>query len=139
MTLPRLDERELGHLGLRLVLGINMLVHGLVRVGSPSAFADGMVAGFEATPLPAPLVRAFALVLPFVELALGAALLLGVRLRATLFLGLVLTAMLTFDTCLQQRWDVAGSQLVYAIVYWILLFRLRDARLVLGRRPETSS
>ncbi|MFY0575494.1 hypothetical protein ACN28S_15015 [Cystobacter fuscus] len=41
-----------GHLLLRLALGINILGHGLVRIGNPGAFADALVQLFANTGSP---------------------------------------------------------------------------------------
>ena len=81
------SDAALGHLVLRVMLGVNMGLHGLMRLGDPGAFANGIVKLFEATPLPAWSVRAFATGLPFVELAVGVGLLVGWHLRAFLLLG----------------------------------------------------
>ncbi|MCE9669002.1 DoxX family membrane protein [Myxococcus stipitatus] len=136
-----LDDRQLAHGVLRLVLGLNILTHGLVRVAAPGAFADSLVQGFTGTPLPEWTVRPFALVLPFVELAVGLLILLGLRLRLALVAGGALIAMLTFGESLRQQWNTVGLQLLYALAYFVLLSRASDARLTLdgllaGRRTR---
>ncbi|KFE71318.1 hypothetical protein DB31_3448 [Hyalangium minutum] len=135
-TTQRISDAALAHLGLRLVLGINIAVHGLVRVPAPVAFAEGMVKGFAETPLPAPLVLAFGVTLPFIELAVGVAVLLGLRLRWALFGGLLVMAGLTFGTCLQQNWNNAGLQLTYAVAYAALLATVAHARFTLDGTLE---
>ncbi|MCP3098301.1 DoxX family membrane protein [Myxococcus sp. K15C18031901] len=136
-----LEDRQLAHGVLRLVVGLNILVHGLVRVGAPGAFADGIVQGFASTPLPEWSVRPFALVLPFAELAVGLLILLGLKLRLALVAGGVLIAMLTFGESLRQQWNTVGLQLIYALAYSALLARASDARftvdgLLAGRRAR---
>lgn len=131
-TSDRTRDRQLAHLGLRVVLGLNIAVHGLVRLPAPMTFADKLTAGFSETLLPATLVYPIAVAIPFVELAIGLAVLVGFRLRAALLGGLGLMGLLTVGVCLQQRWEVAGLQLVYALVYWVLLANASDARWTLG-------
>ncbi|QSQ13470.1 DoxX family membrane protein [Myxococcus landrumensis] len=124
----RLEDRHLAHGVLRLVLGLNIAVHGAVRVSAPGAFADTLVQGFAGTLLPGWSVRVFALGLPFIELGVGLAILLGVRLRASLVAGGLVIAMLTFGESLRQQWSTVGLQLGYALAYFVLLLRAADAR-----------
>lgn len=123
------EDRQLAHGVLRLVLGTNIAVHGLVRVGAPGRFADTLAQGFAATSLPEWSVRAFAMALPFLELAVGLCILLGFRLRLALVLGGALIAALTLGESLRQEWSTVGLQLVYALAYSVLLSRAADARL----------
>lgn len=138
-----LSDRQLAHAVLRLVFGTNITVHGLVRVGAPGSFADALVQGFANTPLPEWSVRAFAVGLPFVELAVGLCILLGLRLRLALVAGGVVLASLTFGECLRQEWSAVGLHLSYALAYYVLLSRAADARftvdgLLRSRRPEAA-
>jgi thiosulfate dehydrogenase [quinone] large subunit len=131
---PQWTDAERAHVVLRLTLGLNIALHGLVRVGHPLDFADALVAGFAQTPLPAVLVRAFAAGLPFVETAIGVGILLGWRFRAVSALGGVVLALLTAGACLKQDWEIAGLQLIYALVYFALTLRAGDLRLALDTR-----
>ena len=122
------SDAALGHFVLRAMLGVNMAVHGLSRVGDPAAFANGLVTAFASTPLPSWSVRAFALVLPFVELTVGLGLLVGWHLRVFLLLGGLTLVSLTFGTCLRQDWNSAGLQLIYGFAFAWLLRHAADAR-----------
>ncbi|UJR84744.1 DoxX family membrane protein [Sandaracinus amylolyticus] len=122
------SDAALAHLALRGVVGVNLLGHGLARAGSASTFADALVRDFAETWLPSALVWPFALVLPFVELGLGAAILIGLRLRASLLVASALMASLTFGMCLRQQWEAVGLQLIYAIAYALLLAGAQHAR-----------
>ena len=126
------SNAQLAHLGLRIFLGVNIATHGLARVAHPVAFMHKMLPGFAATPLPTVLVEPFLLALPFLEIAIGAAILVGLRPRASLFAGLLLMTALTFGSSLQQQWDVVGLQLIYALAYYVLLSKADDARLAMG-------
>lgn len=125
-------DAQLAHLVLRLTLGLNIAVHGLSRIAHPMAFAEATVRDFEKTWLPALAVKLFALCIPFLELAVGAAVALGFRLRVALTAGGLLMAALTFGTCLRQAWEIAGLQLIYAMAYFFLLRHASDARGALG-------
>jgi thiosulfate dehydrogenase (quinone) large subunit len=76
-------ERRLVYLLLRLTLGLNILLHGAVRVPALGA-VEGMVRQFTDTPLPAVAVRLFGLVLPFLEAAIGLLLTIGLWTRGAL-------------------------------------------------------
>ena len=128
MLLRDWTDAQRAHIVLRVTLGINIAVHGLVRVAHSGSFAEGMVRDFASTPLPGWSVWAFGAVLPTAELVIGLAVLLGAKLRAALFLGALLIAALMLGTCLRQQWEVAGIQMLYALIYFVLATRADDAR-----------
>lgn len=117
----RLTDAQLAYVVLRVAFGVNILMHGAARLGSLSAFVDGVVAGFVETFLPEALVRAFAWTIAPAELVIGLAILVGFQTRRALLAGAALLLMLTIGVTLQQRWDVAGLQLTYFVVYALLL------------------
>jgi thiosulfate dehydrogenase [quinone] large subunit len=118
-------ERHQAYLLLRLVTGLDFFMHGFARIFTGthlSGFAQGMVKSMASTPLPPALTLASSYLIPCVELLIGALLLLGLFTRATLTLALLLMFTLMFGIGLKQDWDVAVSQLLYALVLAILLF-----------------
>jgi thiosulfate dehydrogenase [quinone] large subunit len=107
---------------LRLTLGVNIFLHGFVRLWSGlNAFADSLVPMFAGTPLPAEAVRGFAYALPFAEVLVGALLTLGLWVRYALAAGGLVIAALVFGTALRSDWETLGIQMVYALVYYLLL------------------
>jgi thiosulfate dehydrogenase (quinone) large subunit len=73
-------------------------------------------------------VRLFALALPWAESIVGLLVLVGIRTRFALVAGSLLILTLTFGATLNQDWESAGLQLIYAIVYTSLLgFRHHNA------------
>ncbi|MGC1416511.1 MAG: DoxX family membrane protein [Candidatus Acidiferrum sp.] len=114
-------DRKLAYLVLRFTLGLSILMHGLVRLPHLTAFADATVKLFVATPLPAILVRLFALTLVFLETAVGLLLVLGLWTRTALLLGALLMAFLIFGTALRSDWSTLAIQLFYAFLYATLL------------------
>jgi thiosulfate dehydrogenase [quinone] large subunit len=116
-------EKRLAYVLLRLMLGLDFLGHGGVRLmHGDGAFAAGMVKQMADTPLPAGLVHGFGVVLPFVELTIGLLLVLGLLTREALVLGSIAMLSLMFGTVLRQDWSTAGLQLNYSVVFSLLLF-----------------
>jgi thiosulfate dehydrogenase (quinone) large subunit len=127
-TLPSVTASQLAQLVMRIGLGINMLMHGLVRLPKLSAFVDKMATGFAGTVLPDILTRAFLYGLPFVELASGILILLGGSLsKWGYFLGGLTIGALLFGTTLKEDWATAGSQLVYIIAFYLALRGLESS------------
>ncbi|WNG48129.1 DoxX family membrane protein [Archangium minus] len=131
LPVPGLTNAMAGYFLLRLSLGINILGHGLVRIGNPGAFADALVQLFAHTWLPSPLVRLFALLLPFIELILGVLLTLGLLTRAALFAGGLVMVSLIFGTALRSDWETLGLQMIYAALYSALMATAHVNRLSL--------
>jgi thiosulfate dehydrogenase [quinone] large subunit len=102
-------------------LGINVLVHGLVRLPQLALFADGIVQAFAKTPLPPQVVHLFAFALPFAETFVGLLLILGLWTRLALVSGGLLIIALVFGTALRSDWDTLGIQMIYAAIYYLLL------------------
>ena len=114
-------DRQLAYAILRLTLGVNLLVHGLVRLPQLASFAHSLVQAFAKTPLPPQLIRLFAFVLPFAETFVGLLLTLGLWTRLALVSGGLLTIALVFGTALRSDWDTLGIQMIYAAIYYLLL------------------
>ncbi|MCX6217262.1 DoxX family membrane protein [Spirosoma sp.] len=123
-----MTNNKLAQLILRIGLGINMLMHGLVRLPKLSAFVDKTEAGFAATILPSLLTKAFLYTLPFLELATGILILLGSEFtRWGYFLGGILIAALLLGTTLKEDWNSAGTQMIYVIAFYLALRGLDPA------------
>jgi len=119
---------------LRATLGVNIAMHGISRIlAGVGVFAAGVEKQFAATPLPHFAVRAFAVSLPWAEAVIGLLVLLGVVTRWALVAGTLLILVLTFGSTLHQDWEVAGLQLIYALVYAILIALLKHNSIALDR------
>lgn len=99
----------------RLPIGLSFLGHGLVRLPKLNQFVNGMQKGFEATYLPTEIVKPFAFVLPFLELLLGMAILIGFKLKKTTILGVLLVCLLIFGSSFQENWSTIAIQMFYGI------------------------
>ena len=120
-------DAQLAYLLLRVYVGVNLAMHGVTRLLSGTgAFVEGMVRAFATTPLPAPLVHAFGVLLTPLELLLGVLVVLGAWLRPALIGASLLITVLTLGTTLRQDWATVGIQLVYALAYFVLLVRRSD-------------
>jgi thiosulfate dehydrogenase (quinone) large subunit len=110
------------YLMLRVTLGLNIFLHGAVRwAGGLRRFAAPLVSEFQNTLLPHWSVFGFSYLLPVVEAVIGAAILIGFQTRRALIAGMVFMLVLTFGSSLRQDWQVVGLQLMYSLVYAILL------------------
>ena len=113
---------------MRIGLGINMLMHGLVRIPKLGAFVAKTSGGFSGTVLPEVVTQAFLYTLPFVEFASGLLILLGGRfIKWGYFVGGLTIGALLFGTTLKEDWAGAGGQLVYVIAFYLALRGLDDA------------
>jgi thiosulfate dehydrogenase (quinone) large subunit len=113
---------SLAYLLLRATLGMNILIHGVVRVlNGPEHFASTLAQTFHATPLPEWLVVWFGYSLPWIEAIIGIFILLGLFTRHFLAAGALLILVLTVGAGLRQDWEIAGLQVIYAAVYAMLL------------------
>jgi thiosulfate dehydrogenase (quinone) large subunit len=121
-------NRKLAYGIFRLTLGINILIHGAVRIFGPGAgaFAAKTASEFADTPLPRGFVHVFLVVLPSAETILGAFIILGLLTRWALTLGGLLITALVFGTALRSDFSTLGIQMIYAIAYYLLLANLTD-------------
>ncbi len=123
-------DRQLAYLVFRLTLGINILIHGAGRIFGPGAEAFAATTGteFSKTALPAGMVHAFLIVVPFAEVVLGTLTMLGLFTRWALTLGGLLITVLVFGTAMRSDWTTVGVQMIYAITYYLLLVNRSENR-----------
>jgi thiosulfate dehydrogenase [quinone] large subunit len=139
-TANREQDAALAYFLLRVTIGTNTFMHGLSRIlAGPSHFADALVPTFQHTPLPSGFVRLFALALPCAESIVGLLVLVGIRTRLALVAGALLILTLTFGATLNQDWESAGLQLIYATVYALLLAFRHHNTISLGALLEGNS
>ncbi len=117
-----MTNNQLAQLVIRIGLGINMLMHGLVRIPKLSAFVTKTSADFASTLLPPILTKAFLFTLPFIELVAGILILVGGQFgKWGYLLGGILMGALLFGTTLKEDWSGAGNQLIYVIAFYLAL------------------
>jgi thiosulfate dehydrogenase (quinone) large subunit len=98
---------------LRLTLGVNIFLHGATRLlAGLGGFVSATVAQFSGTPMPEGAVRMFATALPFLETAVGFAILVGLWTRWGLVGGALLMTALVFGTAVRSDRTTLGIQMV---------------------------
>ena len=117
------SHKPLAYALLRIAFGVNFLGHGLFRILSGTGtFAHTMAEHLTKSPLPIGFAVSFGYAIPFLELALGLALIAGLFTRTTLVCGALFMMALTIGVTSNQQWDVAGQQLLYSLIFFVLLF-----------------
>ncbi len=123
MKFLRMSNKKLAVLLLRFVTGVNYLMHGAVRVfGDYSGFANAMADDFSGTFLPAFSVRLLGYAIPVAELIIGVILIVGYQLRLGLIAAFLLMAVLIFGMSLLQQWGVVGTQMIYVLALFLILY-----------------
>jgi thiosulfate dehydrogenase (quinone) large subunit len=121
----KLTDKSLAYALLRIVFGINFAGHGLIRIyNGVGAFATTTAEHLAKSPLPHGLTIGFSYTDPYLEAILGLTLILGVFTRISLACGAVFMMALTIGVTANQQWDLAGLQLLYSLVFFVLLFLL---------------
>lgn len=114
--------RKAAYALLRLTLGIVFLFSGVSKFMAGLGNLAGEQAQQFAGKLPVPLVTAFFYVLPFIEVAIGALLVLGLFNGFALILSGLLLAALTFGTVMKGDFATAAHNVSYALVNAALLW-----------------
>jgi thiosulfate dehydrogenase (quinone) large subunit len=115
------NDLSLAHALARLALGINLLGHGITRIGNIPGFAAAMQKMFEKTWLPAPIITLVGNIIPPLELIFGIVLIAGWYLRPALIGGTLFMCLLTFGATQIQNWTVASEQMIYVAFFVVLL------------------
>ena len=118
-----LSDKTLSYALLRIALGVNFAGHGLTRIhNGVGNFAHTTAEHLARSPLPHSFVLGFGYAIPWIEAALGLTLILGLGTRAALVAGAAFMMALTVGVTANQQWDVAGQQLLYSLLFFVLLF-----------------
>ncbi len=136
----RTNNRRLAYALLRIAFGINFAGHGLIRIHNGVAtFAQTTTEHLAKSPLPHGFTYAFSYAIPFLETILGLTLILGLFTRATLVCGALFMMALTIGVTSNQQWDIAGQQLVYSVVFFLLLYLIEHNALAVDTYLHHSS
>jgi thiosulfate dehydrogenase [quinone] large subunit len=128
----RISDKSLAYALLRISLGINFAGHGLIRIhNGAAAFAQTTAEHLAKSPLPHSLTYAFSYAIPFVEAILGLTLILGIFTRISLIAGALFMMLLTIGVTANQQWDIASQQLLYSVVFFLLLYLIEHNTLAL--------
>ncbi len=136
----RVDDKGLAYGLLRAAFGVNFLGHGLFRILSGvGTFAATTAEHMTKSPLPHGFVMGFGYVIPWIELLLGLGLVAGLGTRWALVGGALFMMALTMGVTSNQQWEIAGQQLVYSVVFFLLLFLIEHNGLSADRMLRRSS
>jgi thiosulfate dehydrogenase [quinone] large subunit len=117
------DNKAIAYALMRFALGINIFGHGFFRILSGlGSFANGAVQGMDKGPLPHALTLGFLYATPFIEVAIGTLLMLGLFTRLALIFGQINMIALVFGTASIQNWGAALTQLEYSFVFFAMLW-----------------
>jgi thiosulfate dehydrogenase [quinone] large subunit len=129
----RFPAPVLGYTVLRLSIGMSMLIHGIVRLPKIEAFTQATLKLFASAPLPAFAVAFFARATPSVEFVIGLLVLFGLATRFGLTLGGIWMVALIFGSTLIEKFDLVGIQLLYSLIFFLLLQNLEQNTLSIDR------
>lgn len=117
------SDTSLAYAIFRLTFGVNICIRGVARIFvlGLDNFSAGMMKQFSATWFPALFIDTFAHTLPWLEMALGVMLILGLKTRLALIVGGLMMTCLTFGTMFLMDFNLAWLQLTYAIAFFLLL------------------
>ena len=134
------NNKSLAYALLRIAFGINFAGHGLIRIyNGVGPFATTTAEHLAKSPLPHTFTYAFSYAIPFLEAILGLILILGVFTRAALICGAIFMMALTIGVTSNQQWDIAGQQLLYSVVFFLLLYLIEHNALALDNYLRHSS
>ncbi|WP_343693238.1 DoxX family membrane protein [Chitinophaga sp.] len=112
---------DLSFLLLRLVAGVSLFGHGLVRLPKLAGFSQWMTGAFAKSMLPQSLVMPFSYVLPIAEFTIGLLLIVGLFTSKAILAGTIVMLLLILGTCMIENWEALPSQMIHAVVLIVLL------------------
>jgi thiosulfate dehydrogenase [quinone] large subunit len=113
---------QLGYFAMRVMLGINLCFHGIMRpITGMTAFVDEWEPTFADTFLPLGLVRVTLFLIPVAEGIAGLLTLLGLFTRAALVGGVAIFALLLAGHSVRSGWAGNHTVMQYALYYGVLL------------------
>jgi thiosulfate dehydrogenase (quinone) large subunit len=118
-----LADRRLAYAIFRLTLGLNIYIHGSGRIlrGVQQNFVVKYESQYATTILPVPVAHVALTMIPYIEAVIGALLFIGLWTRWALAAGGLLMLVLVFGTAIRQDWNALFIQMLYALIYFVLL------------------
>ena|SRR5260370_29679521 len=136
----RINDKSLAYALLRIAFGVNFAGHGLIRIyNGIGAFAATTAEHLAKSPLPHSAALSFSYAIPFLEAVLGLTLILGVFTRISLVCGALFMMALTIGITANQQWNIASEQLLYSIVFFLLLYLIEHNTLSIDNYLHRSS
>ena len=130
-----MSNQVLAYTMFRLFMGLNLFMHGAVRLGSNyQEFVAWTQGVFADSWLPDWLVTLEAQLIPGVEIAIGVLLLLGFKTRIAVVSGFALMATLVFGMIVVQDWEIVSRHLIYIIAFYLLMHNMEFNKYSLDER-----
>lgn len=131
---------EVAYFVMRVMLGINLTFHGIMRpITGMTAFVDDFAPTFADTFLPMLLVRASLYFIPIAELVVGVLTILGLFTRFALISGVLIFALLLAGHAVRSNWGGIHLVMHYVFYYVVLFALLSQNRLALDNRGSAAS
>jgi len=133
-------DRIIAYTIFRVTMGLNFLFHAINRYyyGTES-FQNWMVGAFEETFFPVWSVEVFAMILPVLEGIAGLLMLIGLKTRWGYYLGASIIGLLVVGSCMINKWDWVAFQMVYAICFFALVFKVEHNKFSLDQLISKST
>ena len=107
---------------LKMPIALSLLGHGLVRIPKLAFFASNMAADMEHSVFPVAILTIMGYVIPVAELFLGILLLVGIKLRYTIYGSLTLMGILIIGSSSVENWGAIQAQLIHSIYLGLVLW-----------------
>lgn len=103
---------------LRVALGLNIFLHGIVRIKSgTNTFKNALAEEYKNSMLPVVLVKKFAAVLPATEAMIGFLLFIGFITEPAIIAGSFIMLLLLIGKSVKSDWMVVSLQMIYIAFY----------------------
>jgi len=119
------QHRTLAYALLRVALGLSLLIHGAVHLAHFDAFESYLQTFFRSADwVPEWVLSIGAFVVPSAHVLIGLMLVLGWLTAPALLAGSILMILITAATSIATHWELVGPQVLYSVVYFVLLWHL---------------
>ncbi|HDZ13517.1 hypothetical protein LCGC14_0868330 [marine sediment metagenome] len=108
--------KSMAYLLTRLLLGVSMFGHGMVRLPKLTGFSNYIVDSFKDSVLPEILTLAFSYMIPFWEFSVGILLIIGLFTRQSLIASAILMIILIFGSTMVENWEAINSQILHGLL-----------------------
>lgn len=120
-------------------MGLNLFMHGAVRLGSNfQEFVTWTQGVFAESWLPEWLVTLEAHLIPGVEMVIGVLLILGFKTRLAVILAFGLMATLVFGMNVVQDWELVSRHVIYVIAFYLLMHNMEFNEYSIDARQSSS-
>jgi thiosulfate dehydrogenase (quinone) large subunit len=121
-TAERSRNIERAYAIFRITMGFAIFMHGFSRIlTGVAAFVAVTEKPFVKTIIPMPVVHYFLTILPYLEFAVGALLIVGLFTMEASIAGALIMIILIFGMGARQEWSSVGNEMIYAAWYFLLI------------------